>query len=662
MLFALTSIGRALEADFGLRWLFHVRGPRQPPLDVVVVAIDGESARALGQLPQVAHWPRTLHARLVDALSSGGARVIAFDLSFASPARDPDEDRTLAAALARARNVALLDFLEQADTGRVELRIERRLPPIELLAKSAAAHGPFPLPKTGLVHAYWLSKSGAGGVATLPVLALQIFDAEVARERLAQRDISAEDDARYLDYYGPPRSVRTITFFEVLEAAARGVEGAAWLRETFAGRAVFVGFSAAHPSEQDRIRDDYRTVFLRADGLNLSGVEIAATAFANLVESRAVRPLPTALHVGLLLVWGAVLGVLCIAMRGGYLLGAVLTASAGYLALAHSQFAANAQWLPLVGPLVVQAPMALFGGVLWHYVEGQRVRHRLSALLDDLLPPAVVDNLLGRLRRIAPGERELFGVFVYTDVEGFTSICEGMEPADITRMLNDYFALIFPPVESRGGNVSDIVGDGMLAFWTATGPDIDVRRAACFAALDIAALTGQRGGLPGWPRLPTRIGVHGGGLMLSRIGASRHHEYRLVGDAVNTASRLESLSKQLGTKLLISEDALTGLDDLLIRPLGVFMLAGKSTPIRVCELLARADDATTEQRWLRNEFADALTAYCERRWAEAVTRWSAILQRLPNDGPSCFYLERAQRFAETPPPADWQSIERIASK
>ena len=79
-----------------------------------------------------------------------------------------------------------------------------------------------------------------------------------------------------------------------------------------------------------------------------------------------------------------------------------------------------------------------------------------------------------------------------------------MEPGRVTRMLNDYFALIFPPVEQRGGSVSDIVGDGMLAFWIAAGPEADSRHAACLTAFEIATLTGHRDMLPGWPRFDHR--------------------------------------------------------------------------------------------------------------------------------------------------------------
>jgi adenylate cyclase len=648
--------GAALAAPGALGWLFRLRGPRVPPPAVAVVAIDREAAQALGLPARPADWPRTLHARLIDVLSLAHASVIAFDLSFATPARHSDDDRALAAALARANTVVLLDFLERHDGSGADLLIERRLPPIPLLADAAAAHGPFPLPKAGGVHAWWLFKPGAGQAATLPVLVAQVHDRS-APARSAPRRFAPGEEARYLDFYGPPRSVPTIGFDRVLAAAQRGAEGAAWLRETFAGRAVFVGFSAASPAEQDRTRDDYRTVYSRADGLDLSGVEIAATALANLLEDRWPRPLPHALQFALFAGWALALALLCTALRGAAAVTATAAAAAGYLALAHLRFGASAQWLPLTTPLLVQAPLALFGGVLWHYVDERRERRRLGALITDLLPATVVAHLLSRIRSVAPLERPMFGVFVMTDIQGFTSIAETMAPADATRMLNDYFALVFPAIEKHGGSVSEIDGDGMLAFWLDDGPAAQARRGACLAALEIAEVTRRADPLPGWPALPTRIGVHGGPITLARLGASRHHEYRAVGDAANTASRIEQLSKHLGTKLLVSAEVLDGLDGLLSRPVGTFLLAGKATPVRVHELIARDDAATPEQRRLCQAFAAALQAHAGRRWDEA----TAILQGFPNDGPSRFYLQQAQRLAAQPLP-DWDGIVRMATK
>lgn len=659
--FALAPPAPALEADVGLAWLFRARGPRQPPAEVAVVAINRESARMLGQSIKPAEWPRTLHARLIDALAKAGARAVAFDLAFMTPARNPDDDRALATALERAGNVVLLDFLEEQESHDNGLRIERRLTPIPMLADAAAAHGPFPLPKAESVQAYWLAKPGAGWASTLPVLALRVFDAGGSSKPAAQRPPKTEE-SHYLDFYGPPRTIRTIDYHAVLYAAEKGAEGATWLRETFAGRAIFVGFSASHPSEQDRVRDDYRTVFSREDGLEISGVEIAATAFANLLEDRAPQPLPIASQIGLYTAWGVLLGGLGIALRSLHAIAAISSLGIAYLALAQARFGASAQWLPLIVPLLLQPPLAVLGGVLWHYVDERRERRRLSDVIHDLLPRAAVDKLLSRIQSVTPAEQELYGVFVITDIQGFTTISEGLAPAQLTRMLNDYFALIFPLVERNGGSVAEIDGDAMLAFWLAARPEPATRLAACLAATQIAALTGGTDPLPGWPRLRTRIGVHAGPIMLARVGASHHHEYQVVGDAANTASRVEGLSKHLETTLLATQDALADLHDLLTRPLGAFVLAGKSTPVSISEVLCRMSDASDAQRRLCDAFAEALEAYRSRQWELASARWSAILQEFPDDGPSRFYVQRARRHAAEPPGDDWDAVVRMATK
>ena len=653
-LWAITPFAASLEEEVGLTWLLHTRGPREPPRGVAIVAIDRAAAQALGQSSQPSEWPRTLQARLIDALAHAGARAIAFDVSFATPARDPADDRALALALARAGNVVLLDFLEE-ETGP-GIRIQRELVPIPELAAAAAAHGPFPLPKSGHVRAYWPYAPEGNGHATLPVLAYAIY----RNTNAAVRASAAPEEARYLDFYGPPRSVPTIGFDAVLAAASDERRGAAWLRKTFEGRAVFVGFSARQPSEQDRVRDDYHTVFSRSDGLDLSGVEIAATAFGNMLEGRVPTPLPRTTQVLVLAIWAMLLGALCAALPGGYALAAVGAASVGYALVALARFDSVAQWLPLVTPLLGMAPLALFASATWRHVEERHERQRLFKVLGDLLPPAVVDTLVTRIRRAAAPQQPVFGVFVMTDIEGFTTIVEGMSSAAATHMLNRYFEMIFAPIERNGGSVSDIHGDAMVAFWL--GDERRACQAACRAALEIAELTGRPDGLPGWPCLPTRIGVHGGPFSLARVGASRHYEYRAVGDAANTASRIEALSKHLGTHLLASEDVVAHLDDHLTRPVGEFLLIGKSKSLRIHELVGPRSAAPEARRRLCAAFADALSAYEARRWDDAAAQLTEILHAFPDDRPSRFYLELARRHASEPLAQDWNAVVRMTEK
>jgi adenylate cyclase len=130
------------------------------------------------------------------------------------------------------------------------------------------------------------------------------------------------------------------------------------------------------------------------------------------VAQRAPQPLPTGLQFGLVLVWGLLLGALCIRLRAGYAVLASGAAGAAYVALAHMRFAASATWLPLVTPLAVQAPLALFGGLLWQFVQERRGRERLHELLRDVLSPAVIDHLLNQFRTVAGAGRELYGTFV----------------------------------------------------------------------------------------------------------------------------------------------------------------------------------------------------------------------------------------------------------
>lgn len=645
----------ALEERTGLDLLFALRGTREPPPSVAVVSIDAAAAEALGQPLRPAEWSRSLHARLIDRLATAGASVIAFDLSFARSGVNPEGDAALADALERAGNVVLLDVLEPlgAAGDPAQTVLERLVPPAPVFSAAAAAHGPFPLPKHDAVRGWWLQKPM--GSPTMPVLAARLFTTPVAAA------LDPAEEARYFDFYGPPGTIPTLGFQDVLSVGNGDEAGMAKLRRQVWGRVVFVGYAAATSEGQDHIRDSYDTIFTRSDGVALSGVEIAATAFANLLEDRWPRQFPLLAQAGVWIVWAALLGQLCVLLPTAKAVPAVLVAVLAYVGLLHQRFAADAQWLPVMAPLLVQVPVALLGGALWHWTVERRVRHRYGTLIDDLLPRQIAEAAMARLPGSTSAEQNVYGVFVMTDVAGFTTMAEWLDPVAVTQRLNAYFGLIFPAVERHGGSVSEINGDAMLAFWLASGHDEQaVRLAACAAALEIAALT-VTGHSPA--ALPTRIGVHAGPIALARLGASRHHEYRAVGDAANTASRLESLSKHLGTCLLASEHVVSGLhDELLTRPLGEYVLVGKSAAVSVHEIVAVSAASTDGQRERCASFATGLAAYRARRWDEAAACWETLIARWPDDGPSRYFLAQTRHNAKEEPPADWDGAIRLSTK
>ncbi|WON74247.1 adenylate/guanylate cyclase domain-containing protein [Nitrosospira sp. Is2] len=601
---------------------------------------------------------------------------------------------------------------------------------LPIIADAAAAQATFPLPRTSRINDYWAFKTDAGEAPTLPVVALQLFALDAYEEfarllrdanpslalrlpdrnsiavenliltlrgiftdepQLAQQMITAlnrdarldqqsrrlirsmvslysGDEARYLNFYGPPRTVRTIPYYQALRSHHGSGTGGP-TENDFKGKAVFVGFSAATQPEQDRIRDDYHTVFSRSDGLYLSGVEIAATAFANLLEDRPLRLLPPPLNLAIVFLWGFAIAIVVAALPQptNITLGTVfvllgLGFVSIYVYIAHHQFTNAGNWLPLIVPLL-QVSVAVFGAVSLKYYDVKREREILKKAFAKFVPQRVVTEILKSTGPITTNNRLVHGACLATDADRYTTLSEEMNPAQLGLLMNDYYATMFEPVSRHEGAVSDVVGDAMLAIWTtSSGDESSLRKKACLACLDIADALERFNAIKGRPPLYTRIGLHSGEMLLGAVGALHHFEYRAVGDIVNTANRIQGLNKYLGTRLLVSEQVIEGLDDFLTRSVGRFLLAGRTTFIRVAELMGRKQEASSEQRWLAEIFTDAMLAYETQEWNGGCYNFAEILKAFPDDGPARFYLKRCQHYRETPPVGPWDACIRMEGK
>lgn len=694
----------ALDESWGLGALFWLREVPPSPGSVVVVGIDRDAAAALGETSELDTWSRALHARLLERLESAGASVIAFDLVFDDP-RDSAGDAAFAAAIARAGNVVLAERTESDDvelgSGSKAL-IERRIVPLAAFDSAALATAPFVLPRVPIrVGQFWTFGLVARDSPSLPAVALQAHllpyygdfralaeetspgatsawpatraDAaadlvqtmrtvratfervpelaaakasaathaeppERGRALLALVDLYSGASSRYLNFYGPARAVTTLPYDRVVAGDHA---------DDIAGKVVFVGLTEQRESAQE---DDFYSVFSEPSGRNLSGVEIGATAFANLLDGRAVRTLSMPGQLALVVAFGLGLGVALRSLSTARAAALCLGVVAAYVAGAMWLFASESFWLPLVVPVLVQA-LAAFGWVLAsNYRALTLQRERVRTALGYYVPQALARRLAEQSVSLGAGRELLHGTCLYSDAERYTTIAEVLSPSDLAVLMNDYYRELFRVVEQHGGQISDTAGDSMVAVWASARPDPGMRqRAADAATAMLDAVHAFNARQPRW-RLPTRIGLEHGELLIGNIGAEQRYEYRAIGDIVNTAARLQELNRHLGTRALISAAALAGTVGLRTRPLGQFQLRGKRLPVTVHEL---AVDGLSDDDLA--DFAVALAAFRDAAWQDAGARFAALVARLPQDGPSRFYAELAERYLREPP-SSWQCV------
>lgn len=698
-----------LEEDVGLRGLYRLRDAREPPPGLVIVNIDAVTGSLLGLPAMPSAWPRGVHSCLLRRLQEAGASVVVFDMFFSTERLPPrlaqaDTGSERAAAL-RARCAGFLDapdmdaqFAQAAGEGLTVVsrevpkarqgalgeivatdsrtRLGLSLPPYPALRRQVVASGPLLLPQAGQrVNWYLAFNRQSREVPSLPVAALAAVSSDCAAERAPDRpgrrhqgerlntraaawrerfvrgdspgaaELSGPDDAcqaryanairevftgpdrRHLNFYGPAAHIRHLPYQDVLTGP---VDYLQW--PDLVGHIVFVGFSETFSASRN---DHFRVAYPRRDGVDLmAGVEILATAVGNMLDASTLRPLSVAWQLLVVACFGVFGGFLFLFLRPGQVLVLAGTLGIAWFAGARYLFANEYIWLPWAVPLLCQLPVAIV-------LNGAVTYTRLSRLFTRLVSPAAINE---------QPPREVEGICMATDAENFTSAIEQLDVAAQARLMNDYYGPINDAIEAHGGNVIDWVGDGSMSEWH----DDDNHQHLCeqvltagLGVLDAVDRFNQRH--PESP-LPTRVGACGGQFSLGLYGERGKLVWKAVGDVVNTASRLESLNKWLGTRMLVSEDVLVGLPDfagrVLFRYCGMFRLKGRDAATGVYEIAGWQRGAAEEQRALFAAFEQAMASFTARDWVAARDAFDRLSERFPDDGPTRFFLKQAARRAD----------------
>ena len=659
--------------------------PRQRgSAQVVVVDVDDESLRRIGQWP----WSRRTMAALVDGVETLKPTVIGFDMQFSEPDRTspsillpawekefgfraadpvmalPDNDALLAQAFSRSHvvtgfgavaggagtlpahlaGIAMIGrtAADGEETGGFD-RYAGVIANLPVLDAAAAGHGLF----TVLGGADQVTRRVplvmAVGDRILPSLTLDMLrvmqDESTIRIRAEHvggslsgytvrvGDVSLPVDTQgYFWLHHPAAlSTRTVPAWKLLDAGEREP-----LRATIGGAAILIGTSAVGLV-------DLRPTPLSAfePGVNINAGVIEQALDGRLLTRPVWAPNAERLATG-------VFGLLMISLIAG---GLVRTAAILAVCLAAGALGGCVALFLRAGllfdpqPLLLGLALTVLATSLVRYALNERSALRLRKAFTHYLSPDLVAALARQPGSLKLGGESREMTFLFTDLEGFTSLTEKEGAEALVTLLNAYLDNLCRIAMDHGGTVDKIVGDAMHVMFNAPldQPDHARRAVACALALDVfatafAASQRQAGLAFG----ATRIGINTGRAVVGNFGGSRRFDYTAHGDAINTAARLESANKALGTRICVARSTKEQAPDNHFRPIGTLMLKGKSVGVEVYEPLVDADEARQADRYR------AAFARFEAGEDEAATELLRLHAERPTDPVLRLYARRIE--------------------
>jgi adenylate cyclase len=552
--------------------LFELRGIRPPTSPIVIVTIDESSFQELNlQWP----FPRALHGKLIDRISADRPLVIGLDVIFDSDSRyGPQDDQALGAAIARAGNVVLgLAVSEDEQLVVVErgkaIGPKREVVnmPLPVIRERAAAVGPFNVPPDPDSHVrrvpirvrvpdpntryeWWLA-----------------FDAQLHRQLTAAGfptkplpnvgEILVNFGARLTDFERVP-------YYRVVNGEIPAGQ--------FRDKIVLIGPTS------EILHDVFATAF--AAGGDMPGVVIHANALETLIRGDRIREVPKLVSTILAAIAALAGSLLAIRLRAFRALVVVVAVwvVAGLAAFAAFKYG-NVWWRGMAPTFGLV--LGYGATVVENFVREQREKQRLSRFFSPDVLRAVVRDRDGRSLR----PRRRLVTVLFSDIRGFTSISERLQPEQVDEMLREYLTVMTEVVFRHGGTVDKYIGDAIMGLYNAPYEDPDHALKAIRTALEF-----QERAIPFSARWQAKLGVtircgvgiNSGEAVVGSLGSRQRSEYTAIGDTVNLAARLESITKDYNVPIIISEYTYEYVKGRFpTHELDTVTVKGKSQPVKI---------------------------------------------------------------------------------
>ncbi len=705
---------------------FNRLHPRPATDDVVIVDLDEESIKTLGQWP----WPRNIMADMVDTLKDLGAAVIAFDVVFAeadrtSPARIaeslpaegygqvreelsrlPDNDNVFANAIAKAANVVMgftrarpeetlrLPHLSSSPTYLMRdktpfmqdtLGVPGVATNLPEFSKAAAGSGSFMatpdidgiIREVSLFVRYPPEKSMGMEPTLYPMLGLEALRVgSKARYVVRANQNKSAFDTNYVVKIGslnvPIESNAKMWVYyrdikpEEYVSARKLFEdaGKSELAERIKGKIVFIGTSA------EGLRD------IRSTPLDIfiPGVEVHVNVVEQILQGKFLKRPDLVIGVEAMII--GVAGLLII------LLGPFINVLAlGLFTVVMMTWMFYGSWLSyqggfLIDPVyssVVLSILFLVSSLL-SYVRSEAERRQVRQAFGLYIAPSFMEELTRNPEKLKLGGEVRDLTVMFTDIRSFTKISESLTPEELIQLMNDFLTPMSDLVMGNRGTIDKYMGDAMMAFWNAPLDDPDHARHACMAALkmnealvpineQVKAKAEAAGRVP--VLLNAGIGINTGPCSVGNMGSRQRFAYSALGDAVNLASRLEGQTKTYGVNILVGEETQKHISDMAFVELDLLRVKGRDKPVKVFTLVG--DDVMAQGM----EFKAWMTAHNAMLAGYRIADFDCAAQDLKSAREMAggrlgayytLYAERIADLVKNPPADGWDGVFEATSK
>jgi adenylate cyclase len=417
---------------------------------------------------------------------------------------------------------------------------------------------------------------------------------------------------------------------------------------------------------------DLRNTPFQSGNTSYMGVEVHANIIDNLLHSdesarsfltRGVRE--DLIDAGFIVLFGLIFGAWFARTKPLYSTLSLVFALAAFGWFVYFGFAALGRWFSFVIP--AGTLVANYAAITsFRMIFEEREKRKIRKTFSQYLSPGVIGLIEKDPQKyIRPGGETKELTVMFSDIRGFTSMSEGMTADELVLLLNEYLGEMTDVIFANLGTLDKYIGDAIMAFWGSPYPQDDHALRACHCALDMLRRLDKLNAkwlAQGRKELSIGIGLNTGPVNVGNMGSAKRLAWTVMGDNVNLASRLEGMTKQYRSRIVIGEGTYRQVaDHFVCRELDRIRVKGKHQPVVVYELMDVAAERSKYES-LITRFETAMRTYHEQNWREAAGMFGQLLAAFPEDGPTQIFLQRALEFMETAPEADWDGVYVMKSK